>query len=73
MAVCTPVTVVPRSLATMAMDTFITELSSAMRNCPAASVRRTVPAPRSAPAGLAPTGPTLPSGAQTPTVAQAAS
>jgi hypothetical protein len=36
-----PVTVVPTSFATVAIDTFITELSSVIRNCPAASVRRT--------------------------------
>ena len=33
MAVCTPVTVVPTSFATCAMETFITELSSVIRNC----------------------------------------
>src|SRR3954463_7583306 len=38
-----PVTVVPTSLATVAIDTFITELSSVIRNCPAASVIRTTP------------------------------
>ena len=43
MAVWMPVTVVPRSSATVAIDTFITELSSAMRNWPDASVSRTVP------------------------------
>ena len=43
-AVWIPVTVVPTSLATVAIDTFITELSSVIRNCPAASVARTVPA-----------------------------
>jgi hypothetical protein len=32
MAVCTPVTVVPRSSATVAIDTFITEVSRVMRN-----------------------------------------
>ena len=53
-------------VATVAMDTFITELSSVMRNCPAARVMRTVPAPRSAPAGLLSTSPTLPSRPQTP-------
>ena len=37
-----PVTVVPTSSATVAIDTFITELSSVIRNCPAASVRRTI-------------------------------
>ncbi len=36
-----PVTVVPTSLATVAMETFMTELSRVMRNCAAASVRRT--------------------------------
>ena len=45
MAVWMPVIVVPRSLATVAMDTFITELSRVMRNWPAASVGRTRPAP----------------------------
>ena len=43
-AVWIPVTVVPTSLATVAIDTFITELSSIMRNWPAQSVRRTIPA-----------------------------
>src|SRR3954453_8751200 len=38
-----PVTVVPRSSATVAIDTFMTELSRAMRNCPEASVTRTAP------------------------------
>src|SRR5262245_44511872 len=37
-----PVTVVPTSLATVAIETFITELSSVMRNWPAASVNRTI-------------------------------
>ncbi len=36
-----PVTVVPTSSATVAMETFITELSSVIRNCPDASVSRT--------------------------------
>jgi hypothetical protein len=36
-----PVTVVPTSFATVAIETFMTELSSVIRNCPAASVRRT--------------------------------
>ncbi len=36
-----PVTVVPTSSATVAIETFITELSSVIRNCPDASVRRT--------------------------------
>src|SRR3954452_23457612 len=40
-----PVTVVPTSLATVAIDTFITELSSVIRNCPAASVSSTSVAP----------------------------
>ena len=39
-----PVTVVPTSAATWAIDTFITELSSVMRNCAVASVNRTSPA-----------------------------
>src|SRR6187200_1448626 len=41
MAVWMPVTVVPRSSATVAMDTFITELSSVIRNWPEARVSRT--------------------------------
>ena len=36
-----PVTVVPTSSATVAIDTFMTELSSVIRNCPAASVSST--------------------------------
>ena len=42
MAVCTPVIVVPRSSATVAIDTFMTEESSAIRNCAAHSVSSTV-------------------------------
>ena len=42
-AVWIPVTVVPTSLATVAIDTFITELSSVMRNWPAPSVSSTMP------------------------------
>ncbi len=41
-AVWIPVTVVPTSSATWAMETFITELSRVMTNCPAASVSRTI-------------------------------
>ena len=41
MALWIPVTVVWRSLATVAIDTFMTEVSSAIRNWPAHSVRRT--------------------------------
>src|SRR6476659_127539 len=48
MAVWMPVTEVPRSWATVAMDTFMTELSSAMRNWPEARVTRM--APEAAPA-----------------------
>ena len=51
-AVWIPVTVVPTSLATVAIDTFITELSSVIRNCPAASVASTVPAAVAAAPGL---------------------
>src|SRR5829696_2168092 len=40
-AVWMPVIVVPRSLATVAIDTFMTDESSAIRNCAAQSVRRT--------------------------------
>jgi hypothetical protein len=43
-AVWIPVTVVPTSSATCLIDTFITELSSVMRNWPEARVRRTIPA-----------------------------
>ncbi len=45
MALWMPVTVVSRSSATVAMETFITELSRAIRNWPAHSVRSTTPAP----------------------------
>src|SRR5918995_2800700 len=45
MAVWMPVTVVPTSLATVAMDTFMTELSRVIRNWPAARVSRTSPVP----------------------------
>jgi hypothetical protein len=44
-----PVTVVPTSFATVAIETFMTELSSVMRNWPAARVSKTSVAP---PAGL---------------------
>ena len=43
-AVWMPVTVVPTSLATVAIDTFITEVSSVIRNWAAASVTRTTDA-----------------------------
>ena len=39
-----PVTVVPTSLATVAIDTFITDVSSVMRNCAEASVSSTTEA-----------------------------
>src|ERR1700710_1793224 len=39
-----PVTVVPTSLATVAIETFMTELSSIIRNCPAQRVIRIRPA-----------------------------
>jgi hypothetical protein len=42
-AVWMPATVVPTSLATVAIDTFITELSSVMRNCADANVSRIIP------------------------------
>src|SRR5215510_13095660 len=57
MAVWTPVTVVPTSLATVAIDTFMTELSRVMRNWPAARVSRTVDVPCTA----------VPAGAREPT------
>ena len=43
-AVWIPVTVVPTSLATVAIDTFMTELSNVIRNCAEASVSSTIPA-----------------------------
>ena len=48
-AVWIPVTVVPTSLATVAIDTFMTELSSVIRNCAEASVSSTIPAAAAAP------------------------
>src|SRR5262245_13207926 len=42
-AVWMPVTVVPTSLATVAIETFMTELSRVMRNCADASVSSTNP------------------------------
>jgi hypothetical protein len=42
-AVWMPVTVVPTSFATVAIETFITELSSVIRNCADASVINTPP------------------------------
>ncbi len=44
-----PVTSVPTSSATVAIATFITEVSSVIRNWPAASVSRTNVAPAAAP------------------------
>src|SRR3954449_7836221 len=70
-AVWMPVTSVPTSLATVAIDTFITDVSSVMRNWPAASVTRTVDAAPDAaadatgPPGSATAlaiGPTIPAG-----------
>src|SRR3954469_15998698 len=52
-AVWIPVTVVPTSCATVAIDTFITELSSVIRNWPAASVSRTMLVPLAAAAVVA--------------------
>jgi hypothetical protein len=43
-AVWIPVTVVPTSLATVAIDTFITDVSSVIKNCADASVRSTTEA-----------------------------
>jgi hypothetical protein len=48
MAVWMPVTVVPRSAATVAMDTFITALSRIMMNWAAQSTISTNPAPLAA-------------------------
>src|SRR4029450_8156356 len=50
-AVWMPVTVVPTSLATVAIDTFMTELSRVIRNCPDAKVSRTSPVPLAAASG----------------------
>src|SRR6476661_1793915 len=47
-AVWMPVTVVPTSLATVAIDTFMTDVSSVMRNCAEAKVRSTTDAARDA-------------------------
>src|SRR4029450_9823344 len=44
MALWIPVIVVSRSSATVAIETFMTELSSAIKNWPAARIRRTIPA-----------------------------
>src|SRR3954467_9792749 len=44
-AVWIPVTVVPTSSATVAIAVFMTVVSRAITNCPAASVRRTIPVP----------------------------
>ena len=44
-AVWIPVTVVPTSLATVAIDTFITDVSRVIKNCAEASVSRTTDAP----------------------------
>src|SRR3954462_13480855 len=46
-----PVTVVPTSFATVAIETFITELSRVIRNCPAASVNSPSVAPPARAAG----------------------
>ena len=54
-AVWIPVTVVPTSLATVAIDTFITDVSRVIKNCAEASVSRTTDAP---PAAAAPPRPT---------------
>jgi hypothetical protein len=43
-AVWMPVTVVPTSLATVAIDTFITDVSSVIRNCAEANVTSTTEA-----------------------------
>src|SRR4051794_11727905 len=51
MAVWMPVMSVPTSSATVAMATFITEVSSVIRNWPAASVARTSDAPARASGG----------------------
>src|SRR5215475_8820803 len=53
MAAWIPVTVVPTSLATVAIDTFMTELSSVIKNCAEASVSSTAPAAPAAPSAAA--------------------
>src|SRR5215471_11935180 len=61
MAAWIPVTVVPTSLATVAIDTFMTELSSVIRNCADASVSSTIPAPAATPAAASLTCSSCPS------------
>src|SRR5215472_15693930 len=56
-----PVTVVPTSLATVAIDTFMTELSSVIRNCADASVSSTIPAAPAAPSAASLTCSSCPS------------
>ena len=53
-AVWMPVTVVPRSAATWRIETFMTELSRVIKNCPAASTPRTNPLPATRPGELVP-------------------
>ena len=68
-AVWIPATVVPRSLATVAIETFMTLLSSVIRNCPEASVRSTRPPPATvvpAAVGDATPGPSLMRGSASP-------
>jgi hypothetical protein len=40
-----PVTVVPTSFATVAMETFMTDVSSVIKNCADANVSSTIPVP----------------------------
>ena len=49
-----PVTVVPTSLATVAMATFMTEVSRVMRNCAAANVSSTTSPPEGGRAAVSP-------------------
>ena len=51
-AVWMPVTVVPTSLATVAIDTFMTDVSSVIRNCAEASVSSTTEAAPAAASAL---------------------
>ena len=64
-----PVTVVPRSAATVAIETFMTELSRVMRNCADASVSSTV-AEAAAAAVWSPDEPGAPSVGGHPTIGE---
>ena len=63
-AVWMPVTVVPRSFATVAIDTFITDASRIITNCAAASVTSTALAAAPAPLSVAPAVAVMSAGAR---------